>query len=66
MKEKRIMSENPEEVLKSTEPKIREIITNIIRFEEEYRHIGNIRENPQAEEDICRRIVTLIEREAQE
>jgi hypothetical protein len=52
----------PEDVLKSTTPQVKKLVAEILKFEKEYQHHQNLSAAGK-ENELCDRIIHLIERE---
>jgi len=54
--------QSPKEVMESASPTIKKLLSEILKYEQEYLHIKNLSSGTE-EKELCDRIVKLIERE---
>lgn len=57
---------DPKEVLSTTTPQVRKLIEEILKLEREYQNYQNLSQLKDKENELCDRIVKLIEREIKE
>ena len=55
------MTKSPKEILSGTTPQIRSIIEQVLKNEREYQHFRKL--SSTQENDICNRIISLVEKE---
>lgn len=53
----------PDDVLKSTTPQVKSLVAEILKLEKEYQHYQNLSELREKENELCDRIIRLIDRE---
>tara|TARA_R110000824_G_scaffold33248_1_gene106631 strand:- start:859 stop:1032 length:174 start_codon:yes stop_codon:yes gene_type:complete len=53
----------PEEILSSTTPEVKKLISEILKYEKEYQHFKNLSKVKDKENELCKRIIRLIESE---
>lgn len=54
---------SPEEVLSSTTPQIRQLISEILKIEKEYQQYRDLSRLKDKETELCDRIIRLLEQE---
>ena len=54
--------DSPEEVLDSTSPEVKKIISEVLTIEKEYHHFQNLAEMKDKEKELCNRIKKNIEK----
>lgn len=57
---------DPKEVLSSTTSQVRKLIEEILKLEREYQNYQNLSQLKDKENELCDRVVKLIEREIKE
>lgn len=54
---------SPQDVLSSTTPQIRQLISDILKIEKEYQQYQNLSKLKDKETELCDRIIRLLEQE---
>ena len=58
--------QSPKEVTDSASPKVLKLLSEILKYEQEYLHIKNLSAVKDKEKELCDRIVKLIDRETRQ
>lgn len=54
---------SPKEVMDSAGPRVQKLLSDILKYEQEYLHIKNLSAVKDKERELCSRIAKLIEKE---
>jgi len=55
--------QSPKEVMESASPTVKKLLSEILKYEQEYLYIKNLASVKDKERELCDRIVKLIEKE---